>query len=109
MRSFAGLYNPQVRLRVALASIAFTATAISLLLALASVSLPQPKLRVPRTIVQVPIASAPAQQAAVSRPTTSMTQQHQPSLLWNLLIRWVFIIDAIAVLGFLAVARMWRR
>jgi disulfide bond formation protein DsbB len=110
MRSFAGLYNPALRLRIALAAIALAAIAVSLLLAFASVSLPRSTTHAPRAAVEVPIAAAPQQRSerpAVSGPGTS-NEGAAPALLWALLTPWALAVSAIAVLGFIA-ARLWRR
>lgn len=108
MRSFAGLYSPALRLRIALASIAFAAIAASLLLAFASVSLPAPTVHAPGIAVQIPNAAATNQRAERPGPAGITRQDTQPVLLWTLLTPWALAVDAIAVLGFMA-ARMLRR
>lgn len=110
MRSFAGLYSPALRLRIALASLALAAVAVSLLLALASVSLPRSTMHAPRIAVQIPIAAATQQR--VEKPAAALPgispERTQPALLWTLLTPWALAVDVIAVLGLVA-ARMWRR
>ncbi len=109
MRSFAGLYSPALRLRIALASIPLAALAVSLLLAFASVSLPRSTLQASRIAVQIPIATVTRQ--PVERPAAAAAgisrEDTRPALLWRLLTPWALAVDVIAVLGFIA-ARMWQ-
>lgn len=112
MPSLAGLYNAQVKLRLALVSIALAAMAISLLLAFASASLPHRVLHASATVAEIPsVAPPPVPRNFSSTGASSVTpERHQPAApLWNLLTPWALAIDAIAVLGLLGVVVVWRR
>jgi hypothetical protein len=110
MRSFAGLYNPQLRLRVALGSIAFAAFAVSLLLAFASVTLRPPTIHAPQVAAPLPNAAAPHEQIALpaAAPRTS-PEGRKTAPLWTLLARWALAVDVVAIVGLIAMMRMWRR
>jgi hypothetical protein len=109
MRSFAGLCNPRLQLRLALAGIACAAFAVSLLLAVASVSLPRPAVHIAPKAVEIPIAAAPQRAVASPRTASAGAEGHNSAPLWSLLTPWTLSVDAIAVVGFIVMARMWRR
>lgn len=106
MPSFAGLYNPQIRLRLALAAIAGAALAGALLLAFVSAI-------VPHTIVQVQHAATNITIPPLPHPFTSIVSatgaHEEPASLWTLLAPWALGIDLVAIAGFVAVVWMWRK
>ncbi len=111
MPSSAGSYSSQLRLRLALTAIAIASVALSLVLAFASVYVPnsiaqaQQQLQQARATQQATIA--PSDVTARGAPRTSEAQRR--SVLWPLITPWALAIDAIAVVGFLVAARLWRR
>ena len=108
MPSFAGLYSPLIRLRIALAGIAFAAIALSLLLAFASVSVRLPSTPVRRTAVTIAPTPALHSTASMIAPNNAIKENQSPQL-WRLLVPWAFTVDAIALVGLVVALRMLRR
>jgi hypothetical protein len=103
------LYNPQLRLRLALASIALAAIALALLLAFASISIPRAIQRA-RTVAEIPRVAMPVPRSFVLTSPSTVTERRQAvAPLWTMLAPWALAVDAIAVVGFVIVLRMWRR
>jgi hypothetical protein len=112
MPSFAGLYSPQLRLRIALSAIVLAAIVGSLLLAYAAVSIPQAMLRIQETAsrsVPATIAQAPQSAVATAAVAGAGTEHARTLQLWTLLTPWALAVDAIAILGFALAMRMRRR
>jgi hypothetical protein len=105
MPLFAGPFNPQLRLRVALSAMALGALVLSLLLAFASVSisLPSPRAHAPESFVFVQPRAKPA------AASSGIAERNQSTLLWAMLTPWALAVDAAAVLGLLAMTLSRRR
>jgi hypothetical protein len=99
MRSSVGLRSLQLRLQLWLAAVALSALALSLGLAFAAATVPRAAAKAHGTPANASIA-APVMRSPVVPP--AVTNDQSPPL-WTLLARWTYTVDAIALLGFVAV------